>query len=102
MKRTTKQKPNNGPANPRNRKEKKEIANKILEVCESAIMSFILNAVNKPNSTWADVDEAYEKGVQAQKEIHPDHKGIVLLAASNVQKAYLKVKSDMLKKEGRI
>ncbi|MFA5085699.1 MAG: hypothetical protein WC482_04980 [Candidatus Omnitrophota bacterium] len=102
MKRTTKPKPNKGPVNPRNRKEKKELSLKIIETCEKAIMDRIIDTTNKPDTTWEDVDKAYDSAVEAQKSIHPDHKGLVLIAAANVRKAYFKVKADMLKREGRI
>lgn len=102
MKRTTIKKPNKGPANPRNRKEKKELSIKIIEACENAIMNRIMEAIHKTNSTWEDVDETYESALEVQKSIHSDNKGLVLIAASNVRKAYFKVKADMLKVEGRI
>jgi hypothetical protein len=102
MKRNTVQKPNKGPVNPRNRKEKKELSIQIIEACEKAIMGRIIETVNKTNTTWEDVDKAYEGAVEVQKSIHPDHKGLVLIAASNVRTAYFKVKADMLRKEGRI
>lgn len=83
MKRPTKTKPNVGPKNPRNRKEKAVKAQEFISQCEQALIRFIELEI-----------ELRERFILLRRQ-YPDHKGKVAVAIHNVELALSKVKEEV-------
>lgn len=91
MKRPTKPKVNNGPANPRHRAEAKVKAEKFIADCEASLIQLVEQESRKPKASWPEIYQIFDDKIEQLQHTYPTHRGKIIIAAKNVRKALDKV-----------
>lgn len=87
MKRPTKQRVNNGPVTPRNRAEKKRLAQELITACEKTLIRLIDQKSHEKGCQWTDLEQELRHRFSLLKKSYPNHKGKIAVAVHNVEQA---------------
>jgi hypothetical protein len=94
MKRTKLIKQDNGPKNPRNRKEKSLEAKKFIEDCEQSLVRYIEQGIQKKEFTLSNAELEVEKRFLQLKRTYPNRIGHIATAVHNIKLAIKKMKGE--------